>query len=730
MEDQRSEIEFDEFEKLLGEIPNATSGNSHLEETGPRLASLNGTGSLTEKLHRNGSLDDKVLLVKNTQGSPARRVKQEQEVLPDDQLLTSTFAELNLTDASSLANYNSSRACAILLDCLYTNCAKNSLSNTNTPVMFTRTFQSGEPHSFNEFNMKKVGHGKTNLFKSDNLELKQRSIGYCQPQLVESFSRPIAHGSKSFQYLPNLAVPGVEYPWMSNQQHYFPDLQPAVPYIHSQQMSQPRIWWSNIEEEQYHSMQQHFLYLQQLHDQGCEDQHHIQTTGTVATKMMSQTVRQSSFELPLCHQSQQSNPEPYWSNCAATRGLNSTLHAIHIVDKVGKHTSPDKILTRSQGLNTFKPAKFGPTGQDESFVPLNQNEKVVSDHCLQLNLPSSSAGCFQLDHLSSFNVSPEITLHKNDSSWPQPQKYNTVDEITGRIYLMAKDQHGCRFLQRKFSEGSTEDIEKIFLEIIGHMVELMTDPFGNYLVQKLLEVCDEDQRIQLLCTITRTPGELIRISCDMHGTRAVQKVIETVKTAEQFLIIVSSLKPGMVTLIKNMNGNHVAQRCLQYLMPEYREFLFEATITNCVELATDRHGCCVLQKCLSHFDGEQRHRLICEITSSALILSQDPFGKILDQLEGNYVDLSMQKYSSNVVEKCLKYGGDKSHALIIRELINNSRLDHVMQDPYGNYVVQAALQWSKGAPHEALVDAIKPLAPVLQTSPYGKKVLSSNSLKK
>lgn len=51
----------------------------------------------------------------------------------------------------------------------------------------------------------------------------------------------------------------------------------------------------------------------------------------------------------------------------------------------------------------------------------------------------------------------------------------------------------------------------------------------------------------------------------------MQKVIETLKTPEQFSMIVSSLKPGLVNLIKDMNGNHVAQRCLQYLTPEYRE---------------------------------------------------------------------------------------------------------------------------------------------------------------
>lgn len=54
-------------------------------------------------------------------------------------------------------------------------------------------------------------------------------------------------------------------------------------------------------------------------------------------------------------------------------------------------------------------------------------------------------------------------------------------------------------------------------------------------------------------------------------TRAVQKVIETLKTPEQFSIIVSALKPGIVTMIKDMNGNHVAQRCLQYLTAKYSE---------------------------------------------------------------------------------------------------------------------------------------------------------------
>lgn len=68
---------------------------------------------------------------------------------------------------------------------------------------------------------------------------------------------------------------------------------------------------------------------------------------------------------------------------------------------------------------------------------------------------------------------------------------------------------------------------------------------------------------------------------------------------------------------------------------------------------------------------------------------------ILNQLEGNYSDLSVQKFSSNVVEKCLNYAGEGYLPRVIQELIDNPRLDQIMLDPYGNYVIQAALSQSK-----------------------------------
>ena len=97
-----------------------------------------------------------------------------------------------------------------------------------------------------------------------------------------------------------------------------------------------------------------------------------------------------------------------------------------------------------------------------------------------------------------------------------PSPYSLV-EFQGCIYYMAKDQNGCRFLQRIFDEGSCLDVQIIFNEIIDNIVELMMDPFGNYLVQKLLDVCTEEQRLQIVLMVTKEAGQLVRISLNTYG---------------------------------------------------------------------------------------------------------------------------------------------------------------------------------------------------------------------
>lgn len=102
----------------------------------------------------------------------------------------------------------------------------------------------------------------------------------------------------------------------------------------------------------------------------------------------------------------------------------------------------------------------------------------------------------------------------------------------------------------------------------------------------------------------------------------------------------------------------------------------------------------------------------------------EPSRGVMNNLAGHYAELSMQKFSSNVVEKCLKLGGlDPERHVIIREVLSSPLLPRLLQDSYGNYVVQSALAVSSGALHQELVDAIKPFLPSLRGTPHGKRIL-------
>jgi hypothetical protein len=61
----------------------------------------------------------------------------------------------------------------------------------------------------------------------------------------------------------------------------------------------------------------------------------------------------------------------------------------------------------------------------------------------------------------------------------------------------------------------------------------MIDPFGNYLCQKMLEKCNDEQRTMIVEIVA---PELVQIALNMHGTRAVQKLIEYLSTPEQVYI--------------------------------------------------------------------------------------------------------------------------------------------------------------------------------------------------
>ncbi|KAG5506200.1 hypothetical protein GH5_05885 [Leishmania sp. Ghana 2012 LV757] len=324
----------------------------------------------------------------------------------------------------------------------------------------------------------------------------------------------------------------------------------------------------------------------------------------------------------------------------------------------------------------------------------------------------------------------------NGNRYPQSGAV-TIDSLRGKVYETAKDQHGCRYLQRWLDTNCDPEVVQVIMEeIIPHVGELMTDQYANFLIQKLFDIMPDDVRYKVaivaapqICTIALTP----------HGTFSVQKMIETISTREEMEIICEALAKDVVRLIKDAHGNHVIQKVLQRFHFEDKEYIYRAVATDCVSIAKNKQGCCVLQRCLEYASPRQKAALVDQVLACCLQIAQDPFGNYVLQyvLEAkdskindtialaflpHLVQLSMNKFSSNVMEKVLRGASRPVQVMYVEEMCSPEIISHLIQDDFGNYVLQTALTIITPAHAEQLVNAIRPFMPLIKNAPYAKKM--------
>ncbi|GAA0150498.1 RNA metabolism protein [Lithospermum erythrorhizon] len=323
----------------------------------------------------------------------------------------------------------------------------------------------------------------------------------------------------------------------------------------------------------------------------------------------------------------------------------------------------------------------------------------------------------------------------------QRARFSDLKSLRGSIFLVAKDQDGCRFLQKRVEEKKSEEIEMIFREVRVHVRELMVDQFGNFVMQKLFEVCNVQQMNQLLVILVSDLHQLLAICIDSHGTRTMQKFLEYLTTDQQRTCLASTLQHITLDLCKNTNGHHVIRHCLKLFNIREIKQILDVVVLHCIDIATDKSGCCVLQQCVEHAQGEHRARLVDEITKNVLLLSESRYGNyvvqyllglkirritndLLSHLKSHFVSLSMNKFGSNVVEKCLKEADGVQADQIILEIISHNKFLMVLQDSYGNYVAQSALERAQGPIRDQMIRAIQNHYPSLHSHPHGKRVFA------
>lgn len=334
------------------------------------------------------------------------------------------------------------------------------------------------------------------------------------------------------------------------------------------------------------------------------------------------------------------------------------------------------------------------------------------------------------------------------SLYAAPQR-PPLDALLGQVRRLSRDQVGCRLVQQALDEEGPMAATLILQEGLPFWGEAMVDPFGNYLFQKILEKVTPEERIMLVKSVST---RLVNASLNLHGTRSVQKIVELCAVDQQngadlpsgeeesaAEILTKALAPAAARLCIDSHGNHVIQRIILKLGPKYSDFVFDAVAASVGDVARHRHGCCVIQRCLDSSPSEARSHLVRRIVDKALELMQDAYGNyvvqyvldvcsdddvhaVCEAVVGKVNLLAIQKFSSNVMEKCLERCTERVKEQYMMEISDSERIRELMMDPFGNYVVQRALSVATHAQAVRLVEAMKPHLIATQTGgPNGQR---------
>ncbi|KAG8929614.1 mRNA binding protein puf3 [Tulasnella sp. 418] len=319
-----------------------------------------------------------------------------------------------------------------------------------------------------------------------------------------------------------------------------------------------------------------------------------------------------------------------------------------------------------------------------------------------------------------------------------------VKEIFGHVVEFSGDQHGSRFIQQKLETASSEEKQVIFDEILpDHALSLITDVFGNYVIQKLFEYGTAQQKEQLAATMT---GHILSMSQQMYGCRVVQKAIEHISSEQQSLFI-KELDSHAIRCVKDANGNHVIQKLIECVPPERLTFV-NSFRGHVFELASHPYGCRVLQRCFEHLLDDQKRPLLDELHRVSNNLAQDQFGnyviqfvlefgteldrsRIIARLRGHMLTMARHKFASNVCEKALVTASSDERRHLIDEMmaVKSDGLNPIlvmMKDQFANYVLQRALTVAVGDQLDILIGKVKPQMVNIRrhSTAYGKHLLS------
>ena len=302
-----------------------------------------------------------------------------------------------------------------------------------------------------------------------------------------------------------------------------------------------------------------------------------------------------------------------------------------------------------------------------------------------------------------------------------------------------KDKYLCKQTEEKLEMNKNNKlyINNFYQEIKPTLINIIEHQYGNYLIQKLIEILIFQENKELFKSLFLViDPRLYEISIHIYGTRFFQRTLEKlennyskIETDELDQVFKNLINNYLYKLCIDKNGNHVYQKIIKMFPKEKNDFLFDKLYDIALEISLLEQGVTIFQTAFEYSSKEQRDKICNKIIDNIQILINDQYGnysiqklfslndeklneRIYKYITENLFELSKLKFSSNVIDKFICNSNIYSFSLI-KDMTNKNIIKDMIKHQYGNYVVQKALFIIEDVDKQLFMEIIKQIKPVL-----------------
>ena len=364
------------------------------------------------------------------------------------------------------------------------------------------------------------------------------------------------------------------------------------------------------------------------------------------------------------------------------------------------------------GLNPINPFNFQNNQNNNYILPLSFNNDINNNSNLKcLSFNNGQMPINNKINLSQKYKSIKIEKLQNEDKNNNNNKSNSnlsikklLDMNEQSLYNYIITQKGSREVQNIIKKVNENEVELIISKIKKYFSDITIDKYGNYFSKKLIQICLPSQRIQLLESIN---NHFVEIANNSFGTHPLQSLIEIINMPEEKKLVLKYILNNESELALDSKGTHVLQKFISCTKDEERNELNQNLINLIDKLIINPFGVCVLIQLVKHSKDKNIAKKLANYITNGDPLSfiQHPYANyavqslisntdlaycdvIIDTIVQNYLSLSMQKFSSNVVENCIKYGKESTVKKIFKNIIEQEKLESLLNNNYGNFVLE------------------------------------------